>query len=223
MESFIALLMVFNVLPQFIIKNISQISDFLIAFAAITSLWFSIKAIRKSDWNSTMGTSPSMILRPKTIENILWIKGGGGSPLREGREIEEKDTKNKEMSVDIEFECFNAGRGVAFNIEKPEIKNLAFQDQYYSRTPLHQTLRDNPFEIRVKIVKTFKEWVQNSGKDLNIGISITYTNDQNTVFCRSTWSANAKPFSTTSNGKLKVRKFRLLNRKSKIEYSPKPF
>ncbi len=122
----------------------------------------------------------------------------------------------------IEFECFNAGRGVAFNVSRPITSGMPLSSFRSSRTPLYQTLEDEPFSVELLLSKKFKDWYDSSDREIPVYLEIIYTNDQNNIFCRSVWQAAIRPFERDGNN-LKTREIRLLNRNGKIEYSIKPF
>lgn len=202
------------------LELIKTSSEILIGITAVFSLWVSMRALRKSDWNSAMNTSPSIILRPKDI----WVgtrKQGyaGYGVVREGGIIK-RESHSLEIVFTIEFECFNAGRGVAFNISQPKVRGLIASE--FNRIPLYQTVDDNPFEISLSIAKSYDEWVSSARREIVSELGLTYTNDQSNIYCKSSWKAKIKPFDL-ENKELKVREIRLLNRSGKIEYSATPF
>jgi len=196
---------------------INVVANILIGITAIVSLWFSLKALKKSEWDSAMGTAPSLILRPTSI----WVglreseTHGYGNVEVEG--IIKAEHKPFEIVFTIEFECFNAGRGVAFNISQPKSEGMPISEFRVYKTPLYQTLEDKPFRIELQLKKNFDDWFSLTGNEIPVRMLLTYTNDQNNVYCRSYWTADIKPFDRDSNN-LKVREIRLLNRRGKIEY-----
>ena len=192
------------------------ISEIIIAIIAFVSLWIAVKSLKKSDWNSAMNTVPSIILRPRDI--FIYSRRGG---IFERSDIIKKESNSTEIIFTIKFECFNAGRGAAFNIKQPQTKGFTIVNSGYGQIPLYQTLNDKPFIIETQIKKNFEEWQK--AKRIPVELTITYTNDQNTVFCKSLWVAKAKPLKMLDDGMLKVRKLRLITRRSKIRYSPKAF
>jgi len=201
---------------------INVIANILIGITAVVALWFSMKALRKSEWDSAMNTAPSLILRP----NRIWVgtrrKDEGGYGVIEPGHLIRREANFAEIVFRVEFECFNAGRGVAFNILQPIVEGMSIINSEYNRIPLYQTLEDEPFRIDLQISKNFSEWINEVNKGIAARLIITYTNDQNNVFCRSSWTAMVKPF-TIEDENLKVKETRLLRRRSKIEYSSKPF
>jgi len=197
---------------------INVIANTLIGITAIVSLWFSIKALRKSEWDSAMTTSPSLVLRPKQI----WVgvrdkEEYHGYGVVEPGKIIKSESDPFEIVFSLEFECFNAGRGVAFNISQPVSNGMLLSSFRTSRVPLYQTLEDEPFSIELLSSKKFNEWVDIANQELPVNLEIIYTNDQNNVYCKSTWKANVRPFELDGIN-LKVRETRLLNRRGKIEY-----
>lgn len=198
---------------------INVIANTLIGITAIVSLWFSIKALRRSEWDSAMTTSPSLVLRPRRIlVGVRDKKEHHGYVAVEPRRIIKAEDNPFEIVFSLEFECFNVGRGVAFNISQPVSIGMSIFSFRTNRIPLYQTLEDEPFSIELLLSKKFNEWVDIVDQEIPVGLEITYTNDQNNVYCKSTWKANIRPFEL-DNTNLKARETRLLNRRSKIEYS----
>jgi hypothetical protein len=200
---------------------ISLSINVILGLAAIASLWFSRKALKKSEFDSAMSTSPSIVIRPRSI----WV-GTRNSAIEHGYGVCEPgrvvSKEVFEVNFHIEFECFNAGRGVAFNISQPKVEGLGLSDFRDSKTPLYLTLGDNPFELAIMRKAKFADFYADSDKEIPTSISITYTNDQNNIFCRSTWKANIRPVEQDGEN-LKVREIRLLQRSGRIEYSQTPF
>lgn len=200
------------------VESIQIASGLLIGIVAIVSLWISVKSLKKADWNSAMDTVPSIILRPQDI----WIgtrkKGYEVHSIHDSNYIIKKEKGLLEIALHIDFECFNVGRGVAFNISHPKSEGIPI---IYNRVPLYQTLNEDSFRIVLQLSKRFDEWVKIANKGIAIKLTITYTNDQNNVYCKSCWSANIKPLKKVKEG-LKVKETRLSKVESKIEYSPKP-
>lgn len=204
-------------------ESINLIANILIGVTAIVSLWFSMKALRKSEWDSAMTTSPSLVLRPRWI----WVGTREkqiyhGYGVLESEQIIKAESNPFEIVFTIEFECFNAGRGVAFNISQPTSSGMPISSFRTYKTPLYQTLEDEPFSVELQLSKNLKDWHDIAGTEIPVYFEIFYTNDQNNIFCKSTWQANIKPFDQ-EGADLKVREIRLLNRRSKIEYSVKPY
>lgn len=198
---------------------INVIANTLIGITAIVSLWFSIKALRKSEWDSAMTTSPSLVLRPKHI----WVgvrdkEEYHGYGVVEPGGIIKSELNPFEIVFSLEFECFNAGRGVAFNIFQPVSNGMPISSFRINRVPLYQTLEDEPFSIELLLSKKFNEWVNMANQEFPVNLEILYTNDQNNVYCKSTWKAKVRPFEIDGEN-LKVRETRLLNRRGKIDYS----
>lgn len=200
---------------------INVIANTLLGITAVIALWFSIKALKKSEWDSAMNTTPSLVLRPRKI----WV-GTRGSEIEHGYGVVEEGYsirsthKPFEIVFTIEFECFNAGRGVAFNISQPKSDGMPISGFRTYRVPLYQTLDDEPFQVELQLRKSFDEWFLCSNDELPVRLDITYTNDQNNIFCRSSWTAKVKPFDL-NEGNLNVREIRLLGRRGRIEYSDK--
>lgn len=202
---------------------INIIANILIGITAIVSLWFSMKALRKSEWDSAMITSPSLVLRPRRI----WVgmrdkEEYHGYGVVESGQVIKAESDPFEIVFAIEFECFNAGRGVAFNISKPMSSGMPTSSFRADRVPLYQTLEDEPFSISLSLSRKFRGWYDSSNEEIPVCLEIFYTNDQNNVYCKSIWQANIKPFEQEGEN-LKAREIRLLNRKGKIEYSTKPY
>ncbi|MDO8571408.1 MAG: hypothetical protein Q7R79_01910 [bacterium] len=205
------------------IENINVIANILIGTTAVVSLWFSIKALRKSEWDSAMNTAPSLVLRPKSIFVCAKQKEEyAGCVVIETGEVISAASNPFEVAFQIEFQCFNAGRGVAFNISKPTSSGLPVSGREDNRIPLYQTLNDEPFRVTISEFKKLKDWWDIANKEIPVRVDIFYTNDQNNIYCRSTWQANVKPFELEGEN-LKVRDIRLLDRNGKIEYSAIPF
>ncbi|TSC73346.1 MAG: hypothetical protein G01um101448_798, partial [Parcubacteria group bacterium Gr01-1014_48] len=59
-----------------------------------------------------------------------------------------KESNPHEVGFSIEFECFNAGRGVAFNISQPKATGILSTNFRNNKTPLYLTTTDNSFEIK---------------------------------------------------------------------------
>jgi hypothetical protein len=200
---------------------ISLLFSFVLGVVAIISLWISRKALQKSEWDSAMSTSPSIVIRPNEIK--FWTKHNkteGGYNVHGSESLINSNVS--EIAFVIKFECFNAGRGVAFNISQPKILGMDICDYYDRGTPLYQTKEDDSFELMIWNRKTFKEFCEMATEEIPVTVSLVYTNDQNTVFCRSTWSANVKPFDIDGEN-LKSRKTSLFKRNGKIEYSETPY
>lgn len=202
---------------------INVIANALIGIIAIVSLWFSVKALKKSEWDSAMNTSPSLVLRPTQI----WVgtrdkeEYHGYGVVELGRIIK-AESDPFEIAFSIEFECFNAGRGVAFNISKPVSSGLSVSSSRNNRIPLYQTLEDEPFRVSLSAFKKLRDWHDIANEEVPVQLEIFYTNDQNSIYCRSIWQANVRPFELEGDN-LKVREARLLNRNGKIEYSATPY
>jgi len=202
---------------------INLIANVLIGITAIASLLFSIKALKKSEWDSAMTTSPSLVLRPRQI----WVgtrdkeEYHGYGVVESGRIIK-AESDPFEIIFSIEFECFNAGRGVAFNILQPTSSGMSISSFRINRTPLYQTIKDEPFGIELTLSKKFVGWYDLADEEIAVHLEILYTNDQNNVYCKSTWQAKIKPFEREGKD-LKIREIRLLSRKGKIEYLGKPY
>ena len=201
---------------------ISLITNLALGCAALISLWFSRKALKKSEFDSAMNTSPSIIIRPSEI----WVgakdlSGGIGYGIIEPGHILKKNPY-PDIIFQIEFECLNAGRGAAFNISQPTASGMSISSFRTSRTPLYQTNEDSPFSIYLALSGKYEDFYLNAHKEIPVRLDLTYTNDQNNIFCRSTWAANIQPFEREGED-LKVREVRLLKRSGKIEYSQNSF
>lgn len=203
---------------------VSLLINCILGVVAVYSLWLSRKALKKSEWESSMNTAPSVIIRPKNI----WI-GTRHDRISHGYGVHTYDTHPikkvgdyTEIVFTVEFECFNAGRGVAFNIIKPQIKGIELSDFRNNKVPLYLTKEDETFEITVWQKAQFEEFYKNAELEIPVNITLFYTNDQNNVFCKSSWSAKIKPFDREGDD-LKIRDVRLLDRNGKIEYSETPY
>lgn len=204
-------------------EQISKVIDILIGITAVVSLMVSYKALRKSEFDSAMNTSPAIIIRPRSI----WVgvkdkKEYAGYVVVEPNSIIKKDSNPYNIIFCIQFECFNAGRGVAFNISQPEIVgtyNFIFQG---NKIPLYLTKEDGSFEIELSLSDKFDELYGKADSEIPVSVSLIYTNDQRNIFCRSSWEANIRPFDKDKEN-LKVRDIRLLKRSGKIEYLRKPY
>lgn len=196
---------------------INVISNVLIGITAIVSLRLSVKVIKKSEWDSAMTTSPSLVLRP----THFWVENRGYGVV-EPKNIIKAESDSFEVAFSIEFECFNAGRGVAFNISKPISKGLQTSPHQDNRIPLYQTLEDAPFRFSLSAIKKFKDWYCITNEKIPVRLDIFYTNDQNNIYCRSTWQADIRPFELATDD-LRVREIRVLDRNGKIEYSTTPY
>lgn len=197
--------------------------NFILGVAAIFSLWISRKALKKSEFDSAMSTSPSIILRPKSI----WVgvkdkqEYAGYGIVDPGRLIQ-KETNPYQIIFCIEFECFNSGRGTAFNILNPFISGMDENTDKYNKHQLYQTTEDGPFGISLNLRGTFDEFYARAKKKFPVKVYLDYTNDQNNIFCRSSWVALIQPFEISGEN-LKVKDIRVLQRSGKIEYSQKPY
>jgi len=195
--------------------------SFLLGMAAIFSLWISRKALKKSEFDSAMSTSPSIIVRPERF----WIgirdkeEEHGYGVYSEGAVIL-KSRNAYEIVFSIEFECFNAGRGAAFNISQVKVEGMSISTFRNNRTPLYLTTNDEPFKIELMINGKFDNFYKNVGSEIPVSVSLFYTNDQSNIYCKSSWKANIKPFDKDGEN-LKVREIKLLKRSGKIEYSQK--
>lgn len=202
-------------------EKLSQVAEIVIGITAIYSLYLSRKALKKSDWNSALATVPSLVIRPRSI--IIWRKD---SPLDHGSVGVSQNTsigpiKNdkRKFIFHILFECFNEGKGAAFNIKKPKVIGEADYEDWHNKTPLHQTLSDEPFLFSVKITKSFDEWKQILNKKIPVLVEITYTNNQGNVSCTSSWKAEIQPFKLEDSSLL-AKEERLFRRDSSVVYTP---
>ena len=201
----------------------SLIITSILGVTAIYSLWLSRKAFKKSEFDSAMSTSPSIIIRPRSI----WVRTkqkeeySAYGIVDTGRVIK-KESDQYEIAFEIEFECFNAGRGAAFNISQPKSTGILISNFRNEKTPLYLTTEDEPFEIAVMLKGKFENFYEKAHIEIPVNVSLFYTNDQTNIFCKSNWSAKIKIFDKEGED-LKVRDIRLLQRSGKIEYSQKPF
>lgn len=198
----------------------SLIINIILGVTALYSLWISRNSFKKSEFDSAMNTSPSIVIRPKDI-----FVGVRDSVTSHGYGINPPNNiiRNKncyEIMFAIDFEFFNAGRGTAFNLSQIQITGMDIRDSKVP--PLYLTLNDEPHEVRVLLKKSFEEALQSSDQEIPVCLTLFYTNDQNNIYCKSTWRANIKPFEKEGEN-LKVSETRLFQRSGKIEYSQKPF
>ena len=203
---------------------VSLTVNLILGITAIVSLLLSRKVFKRSEYDSAMNTSPSIIVRPHKfwvgIKNratdIAYTVYGSGCSIA-------KAINYAEIVFCIEFECLYAGRGAAFNISQPKIEGMDIADyRGDKRTPLYLVKTDPPFQIMLMLKGKFEEFHKNANVEIPVMVSLTYTNDQNNIFCRSTWKAKIKPFDQDDDN-LTVRDIRLLQRSGKIEYSQKPY
>ncbi len=204
------------------LQNLAYSAEILIGIATLYSLYLSRKALTKSDWNSALSTVPSLIIRPRDIYIGLNSNPleAGWAIIDKGRKIEAVENDTRRLIFNITFESFNAGRGVAFNLKKPKVKGEVNFNEGYKKTPLHQSLEDEPFEFSISIIKTFNEWRDSAINKIPVLVEIYYTNDQGNVNCISNWKAELQPF-TLENSSLIVKEERVLNRNSSVKYTPK--
>ncbi|MFZ2188211.1 MAG: hypothetical protein WAV73_01440 [Candidatus Moraniibacteriota bacterium] len=198
----------------------SLVLNSILGTAAIASLWISRKVLKKSEFDSAMSTAPSIIVRP--VDVFLCVKNkqedNNYMSIDSGKIIE----KPYEVIFSIEFECFNSGRGVAFNISQPKSMGISIYEARHNKAPLYLTLNDDPFVIKLRLEGKFDELYNKMHVEIPISVVLTYTNDQNNIFCRSVWQANMKLFDCEGEN-LKVRDARLLQINGKIEYSQVPY
>jgi hypothetical protein len=198
-------------------------SNIVLGIVAIYSLWISRLAFKKGEFDSAMNTSPSIILRPKNI----WVgvkdkQEYAGYGVMESGDLIKKDSNPYQIKFCIEFECSNSGRGTAFNISSPFVSGMDDQTSKYNKQQLYQTTEDGPFEISLNLDGTFEEFYSRANKSFPVRVYLDYTNDQNNVYCRSTWEAMIQPLKIKGDD-LEVKSIRVLQRRGKIEYSQKPY
>ncbi len=204
-------------------ENINAAANILIGITAIASFWFSIKTLRKSGWDSAMNTAPSLVLRPQDIwtgirEDPQCMAYASVTP---GKVIHNSVQGTVEIAFTVVFECFNAGRGVAFNISQPKSKGIPIAEDR-TKVALYQTVTDDPFQIGIQLVRTYNEWCVLAGKAIPVNLEITYTNDQGNVHCNSSWSAKVQPFDKKGDN-LEVRELQVMETRGKIQYSDRSF
>src|SRR3989339_12182 len=103
---------------------VSLLINAILGSAAVYSLWLSRKVLKKSEFDSAMSTSPSIIIRPRSIYvGVKQKEEYAGYGVVDGNGIIKKDSEIWEIIFCIEFECFNAGRGAAFNISQPKVRD----------------------------------------------------------------------------------------------------
>jgi hypothetical protein len=208
-----------------VVDWVSLSINLILGITAFVSLWLSRKVFKRSEYDSAMNTSPSIIVRPRTF--WVGIKGketdSAYIAYAPGCLIEKARFDHAEIVFCIEFECFNAGRGVAFNISQPKIVGMDMSNYRGDRrTPLYLTQDDEPFEIMSMLKGKHEDFHKNVNIEIPVMVFLKYTNDQNNIFCQSAWKAKIKPFDQVGDN-LKVRDIRILQRNGKIEYSQKPF
>ncbi|SRR3989339_568186 len=202
---------------------VSLLINAILGSAAVYSLWLSRKVLKKSEFDSAMSTSPSIIIRPRSIYvGVKQKEEYAGYGVVDGNGIIKKDSEIWEIIFCIEFECFNAGRGAAFNISQPKVTSVPALSLVSKKTPLYLTKEDDSFEIKITLAGKFDEIYKLANTEIPVEVSLVYTNDQSNIFCRSNWSAKIKPFDQVG-ADLKVRDTRLLQRSGKIEYSQEPY
>ncbi len=208
-------------MPEINVEKLSQVAEIVIGIVAIYSLYLSRKALTKSDWNSALTTVPSLVIRPWDIH--VGVKDnpsdGGYGITQTGHKIEARENDKRSLIFNITFECFNEGRGAAFNLKKPKITGGVEYKEWYRKTPLHQTLEDEAFQFSVQVQRPFEEWKEKVEERTPVLVKIDYTNDQGNVNCVSTWKAEIQPFEL-KDGALIVKDERLLNRNSSVIYTP---
>lgn len=191
----------------------------ILGVTAIYSLWLSRKAFKRSEFDSAMNTSPSIVIRPKEIyASVRQKKEHAGAVVVNKGQVIKKNGEYYEIIFSIQFECFNAGRGVAFNISQPKVTGIVLADDVYNRTPLHLKIDDESFSMTTVLRGSFTDLYRDADKEISVEIFLTYTNDQNNILCKSIWKSKIKPFERSGTD-LKVRDIRLLERSGKIEYS----
>ncbi len=199
-----------------LMEIIKTISEIVIGVTASISLWLSRKALKKSDWNSAMNTSPSITLTTREI----WVgtrnkDNNSGGWSGGAKKIIVSDST--EVSFNIEFECSNVGRGVAFNISQPKSWGVPISDFRPHRAPLYLTTGDNSFNLELQLTKTSREWYSIANEVIPVRLEINYTNDQGNVYCKSFWAAEIKPFDISGRD-LDQRDEPLVNQSGGVRY-----
>jgi len=202
----------------------AQVSQVIVGIAIIFSVYVSIKALKKSDWQSAMNTAPTIVVRLQYFFLRVYNKEGAivSSSLPPGKIIEPSSAK--EIVFDMRFDCINVGRGGAFNISsRPSVSGVDL-DTKNLFIPLNQFIKEDIFYFNVSIRKDYSWWIKKIESKLPIRteVFITYNNDQGNVYCKSVWNAKITPF-IIEEGKLKVKRVRILNRVAGVSYSRKPF
>lgn len=174
------------------LENWAQIAEIVIALGSIFSIWFSIKSLRKSDWNSNMAMVPSITLNLSDAHFWLSESSGGGGSW--GEPTYYLNPTDKYITFTLKFSVLNQGRGVALSLEQPEIdfpENFKLGD---SHIPVSMGVGDEPASFEISIIEKHERWLAMMDNPLKIGISLKYTNDQGNVCCTSKWTAQLKPF-----------------------------
>jgi len=200
------------------LEELAQIAELIIALVGIFSIWFSIKSLRKTDWNSNMTTAPSITLNCR--EASFWLSDspeGGGSW---GEPTKYLDPSSKYITFALSFSILNEGRGVALSIRRPKVECIAtsiITDMYIPVSMGNS--KDNPESFEVYVTEQHSKWLTLMESPLNIEISINYTNDQGNIFCLSKWTAQLKPFDKNNSRLLiRARGEKILNADMKVIY-----
>lgn len=175
------------------LENFAHIAEIIIASVSIFSIWFSIKSLRKTDWNSNMSTTPSITLNCRGAN--FWRSDsaqGGGSW---GEPTTYLDPSSHYITFALGFSVLNEGRGVALGIKQPKVKCMATSFIKDIEIPVSMGSNNgNPESFEVYITEQHNKWLDLMEKPLDIEVSIDYTNDQGNVSCTSKWTAELKPF-----------------------------
>lgn len=200
----------------------AQLAEIIIAtgtiFGLLFSIWFSIKNLKKSDWNSNMSTAPSITINNSSGQ--FWISSesdGGGSWGNQTR-INQSDDY---ITYELGFLIANQGRGVALSIQKPSIS-----------CPINHSLKDISIPVSIGIIneneagfcirmtEQHSKWLELSKNKVNFEIILKYNNDQGNVFCTSKWKAELKPFDVDGTSLIvRDRGDKILKPKMEITYS----
>ncbi len=202
----------------------AQIADIIIAIGTVSgllfSIWFSIKSLKKSDWNSNMSTAPSI-----TVNNTgghFWLSttpNGGGVW---GEPTEFLDPSDTYITFELHFSILNQGRGVALNIQKPKITCTASSSLKEIDVPVSIGIKNTEnMGFKINIIELHSRWLELSKDFVTLDIEIEYHNDQRNVACVSKWSAKIKPFDV--EGKrlvIRDRGSKILDPNMEITYKP---
>jgi len=200
------------------LEELAQISEVIIAVVGIFSIWFSIKSLKKTDWNSSMATAPSITLN--CIQARFWLSDkpqGGGSW---GEPTKYLDPSLKYITFALTFSVLNQGRGVALSIISPKVQCIATSLVEDIRIPVSMgSNNDNSESFEVHITEQHDKWLKFMEGSIDIEILIDYTNGQGNLFCTSKWTAKLKPFNR-ENERLWIRESgkKIIDADMKITY-----
>jgi hypothetical protein len=198
-------------------QTVADWAQVIIALGAFVSIYLTWKAVRDSDRTLVMSTAPSVII--EMDRGRMWQ--GRRDPLNNpiffqpGEMLSEISSPNPTMT--IAFKATNQGRGVALNIEKPEVSaNATFNHE----TPPPYLSIDNPqfpYMFSVTIEKSYHQWVENGG-DASLEIKLKYTNDQGNLIGVSFWRGTLSVFDLNASMQLEY-EGKVVDLKSGVQYT----